>query len=125
MREFEALEDVVPEKIRERNEISTELINYCLDELKPFKLNGKEKLNPHGRRVAEILVANEDGDSSITAENLKFTKKMSLSQFIKTWRSNFIKEMKPQNLPKGWSVDHLTIRTFGKKSKFYDENELK
>ena len=59
-REFEALKDVIPEDIRARKEKDehqeAELVKYCLEDLKPFKLNGKEKLNPHGKRVVETLV---------------------------------------------------------------------
>lgn len=47
----------------------------------------------------------------------------SLSDFIKLWRQWFLDKMKPQNLPKGWRVDHLTLRTFGKRSVFYREEE--
>jgi len=46
-----------------------------------------------------------------------------LSDFIEVWRSQFLEKMKPTNMPKGWKVDHLTLRTFGKQSVFYKEED--
>ena len=63
---------------------------------------------------------NDEKDAISSDDGQPFSKTMSLSKFIKAWRSAFLSEMKPQNLPKGWQVDHLTIRTFGKNSKFYE-----
>jgi len=48
---------------------------------------------------------------------------MTLSEFIKAWRREFMDVMKPQNMPAGWRIDHITLRTFGKKSKFYEGEE--
>ena len=49
----------------------------------------------------------------------------ALSDFIKVWRQQFLKKMKPMHLPLGWTVDHLTLRTFGKNSVFYKEEDHK
>ena len=41
-----------------------------------------------------------------------------ISDFIKLWRTHFLKSMEPKFLPLGWSVDHTIERSFGVFSKF-------
>ena len=45
----------------------------------------------------------------------------NLPDFIKIWRKYFLEVMNPTSMPSGWKIDHLTLRTFGKKSVFYEE----
>ena len=48
---------------------------------------------------------------------------LDLPDFIKIWRKYFLETMKPTSMPSGWKIDHLTLRTFGKKSVFYEEGK--
>ena len=41
-----------------------------------------------------------------------------LEEFIRMWRRNFVENMKPRYLPRGWNVDHKMQRTFGEHSIF-------
>eukprot|EP00826_Nyctotherus_ovalis_P016659 TRINITY_DN14833_c0_g3_i3.p1 TRINITY_DN14833_c0_g3~~TRINITY_DN14833_c0_g3_i3.p1 ORF type:complete len:731 (+),score=136.37 TRINITY_DN14833_c0_g3_i3:3-2195(+) len=53
----------------------------------------------------------------------KVVKKLSsIEDFIKMWRRKLLDNMQPKFMPKGWSIDHKVERTFGKKSKFNENN---
>ena len=69
-----------------------------------LKLSNRDKQNPHGKFVVEMVSQNDPQEG--------------LANFIKLWRLNFLESMKPQNLPYGWRVEHTIGRTFGAHSKF-------
>ena len=97
----------------------SKLVNFATEKLGPQPMSNSDKANPHGQKVVDILMQNTQSE----IEKTKIDKGMTLSEFIKYWRREFINVMKPKNMPSGWSVDHITLRTFGKKSKFYEEAE--
>ena len=70
--------------------------------------------------MVDLLLENQ---SEPEGDRTKICKDMTLSEFIKVWRREFIDVMKPQNMPVGWTIDQITLRTFGKKSKFYEVEE--
>lgn len=83
--------------------MSPEALRYCKDELVPFKLNNRERLNPHGKVVVHILTGEEPMPprSKEIPDVYDFEKidahfnekEMNISNFIKVWRKMFLSEL--------------------------------
>lgn len=65
------------------------------------------RLSPHGLEVVRQVA--EAG---------------KLNEFIQMWRTAFLEDNKPQFLPKGWRIDHKTVRDFGDHSKFKNLDKI-
>jgi len=126
-----ASEEIVPEwilKELEQSTVSPEALRYCREDLTPFKLNNRERLNPHGKEVVHILTGDKPMPprSNVDPDILDFDKidshfnekELNISNFIKIWRKMFISELQPKYMPNGWKIDHVTKRTFGENSVF-------
>lgn len=86
------------------------LINFCYH-MPQLKLSNRDRLNPHGKTIVDLLLSDETPTYD------------SLGEFIKLWRVNFISGMEPKYLPSGWRVEHTIERSFGAHSKFNKENQ--
>jgi hypothetical protein len=81
------------------------------------------------KMVNNILKLNyEEADKSKKWKNLhgkvlieKMGGEGKIPEFIKMWRQFFLDSMEPKFLPNNWSVTHSIERSFGKKSRFYEE----
>ncbi|CDW82708.1 3-5 exonuclease family protein [Stylonychia lemnae] len=99
----EQLLPLIPDDLKgviETEEINNEFIMFCYN-LPPTRLSNKDKQNPHGKILVDKILGED-----------------RMSDFIKLWRTHFIKTMEPKFLPWGWSVDHTIERSFGVFSKF-------
>lgn len=74
-----------------------------------MRLSNSQKTNPHGEKVVNEIkkLCNPDDNDYNELEN-----------FIRMWRSEFLENMKPKYLPRGWNIEHKMQRTFGDKSVF-------
>ena len=71
-----------------------------------IKLTNKDRQNPHGKQVVDIIQSED-----------------RMSDFVKLWRTNFLQSMEPKYLPLGWRVEHTVERSFGAHSKFNKQSK--
>ena len=86
-----------------------DLLKYCgQPAFRTIRLSNSMKTNPHGEKVIQTISVQCEADGNYD----KF------EEFIRLWRVEFLENMKPKYLPRGWKVDHKMQRTFGEMSIF-------
>lgn len=110
------------------NEIKNFVDNYQNNVEKDNKNEENDENFVKSIEVMTKKIIEKEENEGISGRNIHgkliMEKVENIKDFVKEWRIFFVEKLKPKFLPKEWSIEHEIVRSFGKYSKFKNNDEL-